>query len=261
MFSGVQKSISRNRKRLSVIAAVAITLLVASMFVDQMLSPSQEAAAEKPKLAATHVAKTEIADTQTGRVIATMLEDDSYQKALPEKLNSKKTAQQKMEPWPAWVISLIKVILVTLGIATIVLFIWIVAVGSQGSALAQKPRENFKRPVKGPAQAKHHMLIPTATMADVEKMAADGLYGEAVRMLLSIMLIKLAAQDLVRILPSMTGREIVANATIATTAVASLKLLVSTVESYAFAGQAVDRTLFEDCLKNFRLLSSLKENM
>lgn len=78
-------------------------------------------------------------------------------------------------------------------------------------------------------------------------------------MLLSVMLTVLAGRELIKIRPSMTGREIVATAKFGASFVSGLRFMVLTVEAYAFAGEQVNRTLFDECFAHFNKLSAMKD--
>jgi len=258
MFRGLGKSFVANKKRLSVIAAVAGVFFIGALFVERLLNPPIEEKQIEQQLGSTEVPRTPIADTEQGRMIARILEDEDFQKQLPEKPEKRDQSQNKSEPWPQWAIDLTKIVLMVLGILTIVVFIWILVVGSEGGAQAQKPKKNFKRPTKKQLPVEHHMLVPKATLADVERLAEAGSFGEAVRLLLSVMLTVLAGRELIKIRPSMTGREIVATATFDTSFVRGLRYMVLTVEAYAFAGEQVNRILFDECFEHFNKLSAMK---
>ena len=258
MFSGVRQTFSDNKKRLAAIAMAAVVLFLGAYFVDRLLVAAKAPEDTGLDLSATEVPRTPITESDSGRAITKILEDETYQDKLPETPESQQQNQKNTKPWPSWRIGVIKVVLAILGIFTVVVFIWILFVGSRGGALAQKPRKAMKRSGQSRAQVEYHMVIPEATLKDVERAAQEGRYGEAVRMLLSIALTTLAGRDLIRILPSMTGREIAASARIGADGVAGLTHLVLTVEAHAFAGEGVNKTLFEECLAAFQSLASLK---
>jgi len=256
MFLGVLQSFKDNKVRLAIVAGLALLLLLAAAFSDRLLNGAGGPEDTLTELKATQVARTPISDSDAGRMAKKILEGEDFQKELPEKPELEKNTLSS--PMSEWAVKLIVYFLAALGVFAVVVFIWILVVGAKSGTHASKPKKNIKWRGRAQKPVEHHMLVPAATMADVEKMAQEGRYGEAVRMLLSIALIKLSGQDMVRILPSMTGREIVASAQIGGTAIVGLRQLVMTVEAYAFAGELVDKDLFEACLKEFKLLNSLK---
>jgi len=258
MFSGVRQTFSDNKKRLTVIAVAAVVLFSGAYFVDRLFVPSDGPDDTKPALGATEVPRTPISQSEAGLAAKKILENEAFQNRLPITPEVEQQKRKNSAPWPSWLLQLIRVVLVILAIGTVVGFVWILFVGSGDGALAQKPRKDVKRPRRSHVPVEHHMVIPSATLKDVERMAHEGKYGEAVRMLLSIALTTLAGRDLVRILPSMTGREIAASAKIGADAVVGLNHLVRTVEAHAFAGEGVTKTLFEECLAAFQALASLK---
>ncbi len=258
MFLGVRQTFSKNKKRLAVIAAAAAMLFLGALFVDKLFVSPNPPDDAKPELGATEVLRTPISQSENGFAIKEILEDETFQERLPITPRPEQQNRQNSAPWPSWVIELIRVILVILAIVTVVVFVWILFEGSGRGALAQKPRKDVKRRRQNRTPVEHYMVIPSATLKDVERMAQEGKYGEAVRMLLSIALTTLAGRELIRILPSMTGREIAASAKIGVDAVARLNHLVRTVEAHAFAGEGVTKSLFEECLASFQSLASLQ---
>ncbi|SDD37193.1 DUF4129 domain-containing protein [Kordiimonas lacus] len=249
MTGGFKKGISKNWRQLAILAAVSIGLLGLAYWWDTERGKdgetSDDVAADSVQL------KAPLPDTELGRQVDTMLEGGGYQRSLPELEKPKPT--RKSNPLPRWLGDLIVYALVGLGLFAIAVMIWVLVTGSTSPKIrTRKPRRSTVR--KGAAPAGTHALAQPASLDDAEKAAKAGNFGEAVRLLLATALIGLARQELVRLRPWMTGREIVRDAKLAPSPADALGFLVATVEAYAFAGHVITEQTYKACFQRYQLL-------
>ncbi len=244
-----KKGIAKNWRRLSVLAVVTVALFgIAYWWDKERLSQDdleQEKTAESVRL------KAPLPDTDLGRRVDAILDQGGFQRELPEIERPK--PKRNRSPMPRWLGDLIVYVLVGLGIFAIAVMIWILVSGSTSSSArirrARKSRSRNEPPATG-----SHALAQPASLDDAEKAANAGNFGEAVRLLLATALIGLAKQELVRLRPWMTGREIVRDAKLAATPADALGLLVRTVEAYAFAGHVITEQTYKTCFQHYQLL-------
>lgn len=244
-----KKGIRKNWRRLSMLAVVTIILFgIAYWWDKERLSQDdmkEDTAAESVQL------KAPLPDTELGRRVDAMLDEGGFQRALPE--IEKPEPNRNRQPMPKWLGELIVYTLVALGIFAIAVMIWILVSGSTGSRVrVRKPRRSPSR--KETLASGSHALAQPASLDDAEQAAREGNFGEAVRLLLATALIGLAKQELVRLRPWMTGREIVRDAKLAAMPADALGLLVRTVEAYAFAGNVITEQTYRTCFQNYQLL-------
>ena len=142
------------------------------------------------------------------------------------------------------------------GIFTIAFFIYLIASGGQPKKGATTGSLRKKR--KAERHKQQHTYLQPATLEEAEALARDGNFGDAVRKLLALSLQHLAEHDLVRLRPSMTGREIVRHADLHDTPRGFLRDLVGTVESYAFAEQPVEEDRYRFCFNAYKGLLSVR---
>ena len=112
-----------------------------------------------------------------------------------------------------------------------------------------------QRPVAGAPAASLETAGPhpatEASLADAERLAAEGRFAEAVRVLL------LHAFDGVRervetvSFPSLTNREVLRRASLRAASRAALMVLLRTEEKSEFGGQPVDRSAYRECRDQF----------
>lgn len=249
MTGGFKKGISKNWRQLALLAAVSVGLFGLAYWWDAEWDKEDDAgedvAAESVQL------KASLPDTELGRQIDTMLEDGGYQRSLPEREKPKPT--RKSTPMPRWLGDLIVYALVGLGLFAIAVMIWVLVTGSTNpKARTRKPRKPATGKDAMPAGI--HALAQPASLEDAEKAAKAGNFGEAVRLLLATALIGLARQELVRLRPWMTGREIVRDAKLAPSPADALGFLVATVEAYAFAGHVITEQTYKTCFQHYQSL-------
>ncbi len=244
-----KKGIAKNWRRLSILAVVTASLFgIAYWWDKERLSQDDmepDKAAESVRL------KAPLPDTELGHRVDAMLDKGGFQRELPE--IEKPKPRRNSSPMPKWLGDLIVYTLVGLGIFAIAVMIWILVSGST-SARAPMRRARKPRSKNEPAAAGSHALAQPASLDDAEEAARAGNFGEAVRLLLATALIGLAKQELVRLRPWMTGREIVRDAKLAATPADALSLLVRTVEAYAFAGHVITEQTYKTCFQHYQLL-------
>jgi len=244
-----KKAIAKNWRRLSILAVVTIVLFGIAYWWDRERLPEddmgQDKAAESVRL------KAPLPDTDLGRRVDAMLVNGGFQRDLPE--IEKPKPNRNRSAMPKWLGELIVYILVGLGIFAIAVMIWILVSGSTSSGVRTR-RTRKPRSRNEPAAAGSHALAQPASLDDAEEAARSGNCGEAVRLLLATALIGLAKQELVRLRPWMTGREIVRDAKLAATPADALGILVRTVEAYAFAGHVITEQTYRTCFQHYQLL-------
>ena len=92
-------------------------------------------------------------------------------------------------------------------------------------------------------------------LSEIERLAAEGAFGEAVHMLLLHSFQQLRrrfpyAQD-----PALTSREVLARTSLTPKAQSGLAVIVATVEAGHFGGKAIGQATFERCLEGYRHLT------
>ena len=98
--------------------------------------------------------------------------------------------------------------------------------------------------------------IPVARpLSDIERLAAEGAFGDAVHMLLHCF------GELRRRFPhardlALTNREVLSHASLAPKAQSGLATIVSAVEAGHFGGKPIDRTMYQICLDGYRDIAS-----
>lgn len=197
-----------------------------------------------------------LADTERGRQVRDLLSDSSYQKELPG-APKPATRPQLSNPLPEWLLTALYYGLIALGIFALAVFVWVLVTGNKRIRPPDKLTTD-KRREQAPVSPLDHDLARHGTLADAHALAADGVYGEAVRALLAAVLISLARRELVKLRPWMTGREIVRDAQLMQEAREALAFLVMTVEAFAFAGHDVARDTYEACLRHHDTLTQKK---
>lgn len=91
---------------------------------------------------------------------------------------------------------------------------------------------------------------------EVERLAREGAFGEAVHLLLLHSLEELRRRSPYGRDPALTSREILTEAALAKDARASLAFIVSAVEVGHFGGQAINKAIYERCLESYRTFAA-----
>ncbi|TNE64356.1 MAG: DUF4129 domain-containing protein [Alphaproteobacteria bacterium] len=251
MNGGFRKNIVENKRRLAVLAVVAALMFGVAYWLATKPAEPVEAPEKDP---ATEDAPAPLADTPVGDEVRLILKDESYQSELPTRPKPPEKPARRNGSMPKWLGDLIFYLFVGLGIFTVAVFVWILVTGARRPSHQAKVLSRADKKMVVPILPQHDLIQP-ATLADAEALAAAGQFGDAVRKLLSVALVSLARRELVRIRPSMTGREIVRSARLAPDATDALSLLVATVEAYAFAGLSVSADDYANCLQGCHLLA------
>lgn len=244
----IKKKFVGNKRLLMALSAAALVLFAAAYLLGGSHEPSQNDGGDTEQ---TEVMPEPVSDTETGNLVKNILSDDEYQSELPVQ---SRTPQPQNFRMPGWVLKTLFYALVGLGIFAVASFIWVLITGNRGALPLSPAVRKIKSRKRADQQPIRHSLIQPATLADAEKLAADGRYGEAVRFLLAACLIDLSNKRLVQIKPSMTGREIAGGASLVQEAQEALRALVITVEAYAFAEEKVSKSAYEQALEKFRFL-------
>jgi hypothetical protein len=101
-----------------------------------------------------------------------------------------------------------------------------------------------------PAAPRQRLRIGPLT--DVEELARQGRYGEAIHLLLLHLFAALQRRPTTAPAPSHTGREVLARTKLASDAKAALGVLVTAAESIHFGGRVAAREDYENCLGHYR---------
>lgn len=251
MHDRLKNALVENWRRLVAAAAAAVLLFAGAYLLDRTPN-SADTASEGPEEAAS--IPQPLADTELGKTVDAILADDSYQRTLPD---TPQPTRRQSAAMPEWLTKLFLYGLLAMGVFAVAVFIWVLVTGASGA----RPLSPAVRAIKAkgsPAPAAQHSLMQPSSLKDAERLAAEGHYGEAVRILLAVALTQLSGRNLVRIRPSMTGREIVRGATLVNEALDALQALVAIVEASAFAGHPVSKDDFERALAQFDCLARVE---
>jgi len=93
-------------------------------------------------------------------------------------------------------------------------------------------------------------------LSEIERLAAEGAFGDAVHMLLLHCFGELRRRFPHAREPALTSREVLSRASLAPKAQSGLATIVSAVEAGHFGGKAIDRTMYQNCLDGYRDIAS-----
>jgi hypothetical protein len=96
-------------------------------------------------------------------------------------------------------------------------------------------------------------------LTDVEELARQGRFGEAIHLLLLHLFAALQRRPATAPAPAHTGREVLARTTLASDAKAALAVLVAAAENVHFGGRVAGREDYENCLGHYRRFVSVFE--
>ena len=175
--------------------------------------------------------------------------DSSYQFAF--------SALPQMSPPPNWLVRLFKALAKALAVASpaIRIGVWVVlAAGVALLAVVLWRQARGRARVAAAAPLTLHALgaeqaaaRAAARLADADRLAAEGLYGEAIHVLLLTGVDEVERERPGRIRPSFTSRDIAALPELPPEPHAAFSHIAAVVERALFGGRAVDRTAWGDC--------------
>lgn len=96
----------------------------------------------------------------------------------------------------------------------------------------------------------------TTPFDEIERLAREGAFGEAVHLLLLHCFEDLRRRSPYGRDPALTSREILAGATLPNDARSSLAFIISAVEVGHFGGQAINRPVYERCVESYRTITA-----
>jgi hypothetical protein len=137
-------------------------------------------------------------------------------------------------------------VLAAIGIAFLALVLWRVTSARRG-----RERPSRARPPAGDgAPARRSLRIGPLT--DVEDLARQGRFGEAIHLLLLHLFAALQRRPATAPAPAHTGREVLARTRLASQAHDALGVLVLAAEKIHFGGREASREDYEACLAHYR---------
>jgi Domain of unknown function (DUF4129) len=137
-------------------------------------------------------------------------------------------------------------VLAAIGIAVLVLVLWRVIEARRGRERPARERT----PGGGAAPARRSLRIGPLT--DVEDLARQGRFGEAIHLLLLHLFAALQRRPATAPAPAHTGREVLARTRLASQAHEALGVLVLAAEKIHFGGRPASREDYEACLAHYR---------
>jgi hypothetical protein len=137
-------------------------------------------------------------------------------------------------------------VVAAIGIAVLVLVLWRVIQARRGRERPTRART----PEGGAAPARRSLRIGPLT--DVEDLARQGRFGEAIHQLLLHLFAALQRRPATAPAPAHTGREVLARTRLASQAHEALGVLVLAAEKIHFGGRPASREDYEACLAHYR---------
>jgi Domain of unknown function (DUF4129) len=137
-------------------------------------------------------------------------------------------------------------LLVAIGVAALALVLW-------GVLEARRARDRPDRatgPPRDETPARRTLRIGPLT--DVEDLARQGRFGEAIHLLLLHLFAALQRRPATAPAPAHTGREVLARTRLASQAHDALGVLVTAAEKVHFGGRAASREDYDACLAHYR---------
>jgi len=107
-------------------------------------------------------------------------------------------------------------------------------------------------PVPEPAPPPARRALRIGPLTDVEELARQGRFGEAIHLLLLHLFAALQRRPATAPAPAHTSREVLARTRLAADARAALGILVSAAERVHFGGRVAAREDYENCLGHYR---------
>ena len=137
-------------------------------------------------------------------------------------------------------------VLAAIGIAFLVLVLWRVIEARRGR---ERP-ERARKPAPDAAPGRRALRI--GPMTDVEDLARQGRFGEAIHLLLLHLFAALQRRPATAPAPAHTGREVLARTRLASQAHEALGVLVLAAEKIHFGGRPASQEDYEACLGHYR---------
>lgn len=127
-------------------------------------------------------------------------------------------------------------------------------------AIRRTPRRvkvpQAKKAQKTPDDPLEPAVAKATPFDEVERLAREGAFGEAVHLLLLHCFEELRRRSPYGRDPARTSREILTEAALAKDARASLAYIVSAVEVGHFGGQVINKSVYERCLESYRTFAA-----
>ena len=137
-------------------------------------------------------------------------------------------------------------VVAAIGIAVLMLVLWRVIEARRGR---ERPAR-VRTPEGGGAPARRSLRIGPLT--EVEDLARQGRFGEAIHLLLLHLFAALQRRPATAPAPAHTGREVLARTRLASQAHEALGVLVLAAEKIHFGGRPASREDYEACLAHYR---------
>ena len=137
-------------------------------------------------------------------------------------------------------------LLVAIGVAAVALVLWRVLAARR----ARDRPDRAPGPSRDATPARRTLRIGPLT--DVEDLARQGRFGEAIHLLLLHLFAALQRRPATAPAPAHTGREVLARTRLAAQARDALGVLVTAGEKVHFGGRAASREDYDACLAHYR---------
>jgi hypothetical protein len=136
-------------------------------------------------------------------------------------------------------------LLAAIGIAALAIVAWRLVEARRGREASRRDR-----PPGEPAPARRSLRVGPLT--DVDDLARQGRFGEAIHLLLLLLFAALQRRPATAPAPAHTGREVLARTRLASPARDALGVLVSAAEKIHFGGREASREDYDACLAHYR---------
>lgn len=184
----------------------------------------------------------------SGEAVREAVEDElsswSYQRTLPEIQTDVREIDLDLPPGLAEVLGW-----TAIAIVAIVALVWLyrLLADRRASAVIDETETETVPALK--------RVAPSDLLAQADRLAAEGRYGEAVHVLLVGTFGGFAEAGARFVAPPLTSREVLADAPLRDTVKAALGELVTVVERAHFAGREIGRRDFERCRDSYRSIA------
>ena len=199
------------------------------------------------------IAFADLARTGVREEIETILSEQDYQRTLPKSPTSLKIKLPKL---PGLELVLEMLSWVVAAVVVILLASYLYGLASRSRWPKWFSGHDSLEAADGGATHRLGKDGLGVQFEEIEQLAREGRFGEAVHLILLRCFEVLRQQSSTARDAALTSREVLARATLTAQARASLAFIVSAVEVGHFGGQEINRSVYQQCLDRYRVIAA-----